>query len=242
MSFLVLLVLVAIILLIAAKKFSGHFQASSRSFPYEKQSYLLSPAERSFFGVLKQAVGDSYLIFTKVRLADLFNVRSGLEPKDRLRAFNKISAKHIDFVICDPNSIEVLAAIELDDKSHAHPKRKIRDEFVNGVFNAAGVALGRVPAKKGYSLVDIHGVLSQILDIGTEFDLEEKDKDFSFGEEHPAPEDGQQFKYVSKSKPLCPACGNTMEEKTNRNIGEKLWVCSKAPICDETMTIGTAKV
>jgi Protein of unknown function (DUF2726) len=241
MSFLALLFFVAIILLIVAKKFSGHFQASSQSFPYEKQRQLLTPAERSFFGVLEQAVGDSYRIFTKVRLADLFNVQSGLEPKDRLRAFNKISAKHIDFVICDPNSIEVLAAIELDDKSHAHPKRKIRDEFVNGVFNAAGVALGRVPAKKGYSMVDIHGVLSQILDIGTEIDREEKDKDFSFGEEHTSPKDGQRLKYVSKSRPLCPACGNPMEEKINDDVGGKLWVCSKAPICDETMTINTAE-
>ncbi len=237
MEGLVLLVLIVVIVKIISVKFPFHFKASPQSFPYEKQTKLLTPAERSFFGVLDQAVGDSYRIFAKVRLADLFKVRAGLDSKDRLRAFNKISAKHIDFVICDPNSIEVLAAIELDDKSHAHAKRQIRDEFVNRVFDGAGVPLGRVPAKRGYALVDVYGVLSQLLDPGIEADLEETEADFSFGNEHSIQDNSSRIKYVTKSKPLCPSCGNSMEEKLVENSEDKLWVCSKAPVCSETLPI-----
>jgi hypothetical protein len=44
---------------------------------YEAVPEFLSPAERSFFGVLQQAVASEYQIFAKVRLADVF-VPSGI--------------------------------------------------------------------------------------------------------------------------------------------------------------------
>lgn len=179
----IVLVIFAILVKLINDKIAS-LKEDFKQFPYEKQGRLLTPAERSFFGVLEQAVGESYRIFVKIRLGDLFRVKAGMDPKDKLRAFNKISAKHIDFVICEPDSVEVLAAIELDDKSHDRPKRKIRDEFVNQVFEGSGVPLGRVPAKKSYSLVDVYGVLSQILDTGPEVDLEEVEEDFVFGDEH----------------------------------------------------------
>lgn len=33
--------------------------------PYQRKDYLLSKAERSFFGVLQKAVGNRYLIFAQ---------------------------------------------------------------------------------------------------------------------------------------------------------------------------------
>jgi hypothetical protein len=38
---------------------------------YERQNAFLTAAERSFFGVLQQSVATNYLIFPKVRLADI---------------------------------------------------------------------------------------------------------------------------------------------------------------------------
>ena len=242
MEGLVLLVLIVVIFKIISVKFPFQLKDSSKFFPYEKQSKLLTPAERSFFGVLEQAVGDSYRIFAKVRLADLFKVKAKMDPKDKLRAFNKISAKHIDFVICDSDSVEVLAAIELDYKSHAHPKRKIRDEFVNHVFDGAGVPLGRVPAKKGYSLADVYGVLSQILDPGIEAEIEKVEADFVFGDDPSIPIDPPTFLYVTKSKPLCPSCGNEMVEKHSEDTRKSLWICSMSPVCTDTLPIKNASI
>src|SRR5688500_17038104 len=39
--------------------------------PYRKKDYLLTRAERSFYGALQAGVGSDYLTFPKVRLADL---------------------------------------------------------------------------------------------------------------------------------------------------------------------------
>lgn len=237
MEGLIFLVVIAVIIKILTVIFTSRKKDNLRNFPYEKQARLLSPAERSFFGVLEQATGDSYRIFTKVRLGDLFKVKAGLEYKDKLRAFNRISAKHIDFVICDPASIEVLAAIELDDKSHGHAKRKTRDEFVNQVFEVAGLPLGRVPAKKGYTLADVQGVLSQILNTEAEIEPDKIEQDFIFGDEHKLPDDSPKFQYAAKSKLLCPSCGNKMEESQMGGDGGKEWVCSMSPVCSERLPV-----
>jgi hypothetical protein len=34
------------------------------------------------------------------------------------RAFAKIRAKHLNFVLCDPKTLAILCAIELDDSTH----------------------------------------------------------------------------------------------------------------------------
>lgn len=62
---------------------------------------LLTPAERSFYGVLISAVGDSALVFSKVRVADVLKPQKGLDRSNWQRAFNRISSKHFDFVLCN---------------------------------------------------------------------------------------------------------------------------------------------
>jgi hypothetical protein len=122
------------------------------AFPYEPAEALLTPAETAFFEVLVDAVGDDFALFSKVRLADVIVPRPGLTNKFRMRAFNRISAKHLDFVICDPGSYIVLGVIELDDSSHALEARRLRDEFIDGALAAAGIPILHVPAQRRYSV------------------------------------------------------------------------------------------
>jgi hypothetical protein len=119
--------------------------------PYEPCGYLFTKAERSFLGVLDVAVGSEYRVMGKVRVADILKPRKGLDASDRTRALNRITAKHVDFLLCDPESLAVMAAIELDDKSHAAPARVQRDDFLAAAFAAAGVPLVRIPARSGYT-------------------------------------------------------------------------------------------
>jgi len=74
-------------------------------------------AEARFLRVLDEALGEEYRVFAKLRLADLLDVR-GERGAAWLRAFNQISAKHVDFVVCRRETLEVVAAVELDDRSH----------------------------------------------------------------------------------------------------------------------------
>ena len=123
--------------------------ADAVELPYQRKDYLLSKAERAFFEVLQKAIGDRYLLFAKVRLADLLFIRRGTEK--RQSHFNRIQSKHIDFVLCDRNAVRPLLAIELDDSSHNRADRQARDAFVDSALKAAGLPILHVPASSGYN-------------------------------------------------------------------------------------------
>ena len=67
---------------------------------FEQRNPLFSPAERSFYGVLEQAVGSGYRVFGKVRLGDIVRPGKGLNKSRRTTALNKLNQKHLDFVVC----------------------------------------------------------------------------------------------------------------------------------------------
>jgi hypothetical protein len=130
-------------------------------FPYEPADALLTAAERSFYLVLVNAIGEDFGLFIKVRLADVIAVRPGVSSKHRLGAFSRISSKHLDFVLCDPETFAVLGAIELDDRSHRANNRRQRDAFIDGALRAAGIPILHVPAQRSYSATKLR---VQILD------------------------------------------------------------------------------
>ncbi len=134
--------------------------AGSDGFPYQTNKALFSPAERSFLGALEQAIGGEYRVFGKVRIADVASVRSNPNRASWQRAFNRISAKHFDFILCEPNDLSIVCAIELDDKSHQQTKRKDRDHFVVGLCNAIGLPLLQIPAQRAYSIPELRSRVS----------------------------------------------------------------------------------
>lgn len=97
--------------------------------------YLLTKNEWLEYKKLKELAGQKGLqICPKVRLADIIEPRNG---KYYQTNFNKIKAKHVDFVITDPN-LYIKAVIELDDNSHNTAERKVRDEFVDQILTSVG--------------------------------------------------------------------------------------------------------
>jgi very-short-patch-repair endonuclease len=121
--------------------------------PYQRKDFLLSKAERSFFGVLEKAVADKFLIFAKVRLADLIFIQSGTDK--RQSHFNKIQSKHIDFVLCSRDVVRPLLAIELDDSSHQATERRERDSVVDAALGAAGLPILHVPTRSSYNVQEL---------------------------------------------------------------------------------------
>ena len=126
------------------------------SFKYKYSGKLLSNAERSFFLVLKQSLSeDDYEIFVKVRIADILTPVRTLMSRDWFAAFYKISSKHFDYVLCDKETLAVVAVIELDDSSHNLSKTRARDIFVEKACKTAGLKLIRFPCKSNYHLESI---------------------------------------------------------------------------------------
>ena len=118
---------------------------------------LLSPAEKRFYRVLLEVSAPRAIVITKVRIADLISVRA----RRRLywKAFHKIAQKHVDFVVLDPQSLEPLCAIELDDSSHDRADRRRRDRFVDGALAGAGLPLHRFPVRRQYDRSEVARVI-----------------------------------------------------------------------------------
>jgi hypothetical protein len=113
---LVVLVLVVAVALLKAK--SGASEETAKPDVYYLRKSLFTPAERSFAGVMETLNLDGTAMAAKVRLADIFGVKKGLERGDRQRAQNRINAKHVDFLLIQKSDGRPLLGIELDDSSH----------------------------------------------------------------------------------------------------------------------------
>jgi len=189
---------------------------SKPEFPYRMRDDFLSPAEHSFYLVLKNIISDQVDICTKVSLSDLFYVSSNDPSKFRTYT-NKIDRKHVDFLLCDPKTLKPLVGIELDDKSHQKKDRRERDEFVEKVYEAAKLPLVRFPVRHSYSPSELNAVLQQYL-----------------GAEKAEPLSQPETSSQENASPLCPNCGSEMvlrTAKSGANQGKQFWGCSNYPRC-----------
>lgn len=141
---------IAILLLVIA------FYAVSRKFrranpwgktPYERQEYFLSPAEKQFYDVLQELVGEEITICPKPSVREVLRVRDDVK-RDRLKYFNWISQKHVDFVLCDRETMQILCAVELDDRTHERSDRRQRDAFLDKAFAKRGFHCFIFPASR----------------------------------------------------------------------------------------------
>ena len=130
---------------------------------YEALPALLTPAERSFFGVLQQAIASEYQIFAKVRLADIVKPVRNPSRSGWQSAFNRILGKHVDFVLCDLSSMAIVAVIELDDRTHERFERGTRDGLVDGALADAHIPVLRVAARQSYSPSQIREQIRQAI-------------------------------------------------------------------------------
>lgn len=117
---------------------------------YRPRGFLLTPGERRFEIALDRALPEGVRSCYKVRLGDVIDTPTGMRARERRIAWNRIAAKHLDFVLVDDATSRILAAIELDDRSHDRADRQARDEFVDAALESAGVPLLRVKVVRRY--------------------------------------------------------------------------------------------
>lgn len=156
MSWILIVVVIAIVaIVLAALKGKSVGGKGSLGFPYQPAGTLFTAAERSFLGVLDQAVGAEYRVFGKIRVADVAKVKPGLDKSARQKAVNRVAQKHFDFVVCRADNLAIVCAVELNDKSHASKKAQARDQFLTKVCEVIALPLLQVPAKRSYVTQEI---------------------------------------------------------------------------------------
>lgn len=208
-------------------------------YPYFKNSALLTPAEISFRHSLRISVDDRFEINSKVRLADIISVHKGLPKSVWSSSFNQIKAKHIDFVLVDKETTEIICGIELDDSSHNKPDRQKRDGFLDAALESANLPLLRFTANHAYKSKEIadsiDAVLSPVQKSGTF--IQDKGEQVNIRIE---PEFDLN-KSNNSSGLKCPQCDAELVEREasrGRHVGVKFLGCSNFPKCRYRKVVG----
>jgi hypothetical protein len=223
---LLIIIIVAIFLLVKQKKLSS---SESTETSFELISSLFTPAERSFYGVLKQAVDGETEIFAKVRVADVVKPQKGISKSAWQTAFNKISRKHFDFLLCNKNDLSVICGIELNDQSHKNKDRRERDNFLKSACSSANLPLIMLNAQQNYSLVEIRQTLFEHMPASLK---EPKIVAQPLTQNPPieTPEDHA----IKPEVKICPKCSTELVKRVAKKgtyAGKEFWACSAYPKC-----------
>ena len=136
---------------------------------YEQCDSLLSEAELNFYRLLVKVLAHpsepggspQAVVMSKVSVSDLVQVGKGLDASSRQSAFNRIKSKHVDFVLCNPETMRTMCVIELDDKSHGTKKAQERDALMDSIYAAAGLPILHVDCRRGYSMQEVGGMIRE---------------------------------------------------------------------------------
>jgi len=134
----ILAVLVIVVVVVAAVALA-QLKSGGRTGTYKRRK-LMTDNELEFFGRLVKALPDHY-IFPQVSMSALLEASSSDKKQahsDRLR----IAQQRIDYVVYDSHC-EVVAVVELDDRTHSRTKDHARD----GRLEQAGIRTVRFQSR-----------------------------------------------------------------------------------------------
>jgi len=163
-----LIVGISIVATVAAYLLENRFRrgGGKPSPVFRRKGALLSPAERAFLTVLEQAIGDQGRVFAMVRVADVLDLDRGTGGGDWHAALQQIQGTHFDFVICEPDSTDVICAVELHGDTHAEEAWSQRDALLAEACAMAGLPLIQLPWQQSYDVSEIRSlVLSRLAGI-----------------------------------------------------------------------------
>ena len=102
---------------------------------------LMTNREREAIGVLEGLFPDCR-VHSQVAMAAILTTKKGLDKNARVNFRNRFDRKIIDYVIERRDSGDIVAIVELDDKTHDPARDAARDKMTK----AAGYATIRIPA------------------------------------------------------------------------------------------------
>jgi len=104
---------------------------------------ILTDNEREFFYRLQRALPDFH-VFPEVAASAILQVSPTASKRDHYSLFGRFSQKRVDYVICERDSLAVIAIIELDDRTHDAKKDQKRD----ALFAEAGYQVIRFDSRR----------------------------------------------------------------------------------------------
>jgi len=134
--FFIILVIFALAILLALKR-RGLFSGDAAEWPFYAKRPLSSPEQILYYRLVSSLPNN--IVLAQVQVARVLGVKKGFNFHEWNNRINRLS---YDFVVCSKDST-VLAAIELDDKTHEATSRAATDIKKGRATTAAGLQLIR---------------------------------------------------------------------------------------------------
>ena len=185
--------------------------------PYRLRERFMSAPELALFRALQNMAGNHYVVCPKVTLNDIFYI---VRPNENVHFFNKIFRKHVDFLLCDPKSLQPVFGVVLV-KPVGKSETREADQFMEDLFLDAGLPLVHVRSGEKYSENDLRELFQlAILKVKQTKSLRASGR--------------------VDSVPMCPVCGRMMVLRIHRsgiNAGKKYYGCMDSPKCSGIVAI-----
>lgn len=128
---------------------------------FRQQKSLFTHSQRACYRALVRAVGPKPVVLARVHLSDLVQY-PGHDAKYRVH-WDLIRRHWVDFVVCSPNSIRPVIAIELGVKLDKHQREHGLD-VVAHTLASTRIRLLRLPAADNYNYAEIRQQIRRTLE------------------------------------------------------------------------------
>ena len=91
--------------------------------PYRKREYFLNARELAAFRLIKESLGEDYVVFPKVRLADLLSLSA--DAPRRQEHLERVKERKVDFVICASTELQPVLVVMAGNPSHGKKKQMV---------------------------------------------------------------------------------------------------------------------
>ncbi|MBV6450913.1 MAG: hypothetical protein MHPDNHAH_01640 [Anaerolineales bacterium] len=202
---------------VMATRDSIQVKSQDERLPYRLRERFMSATELALFRSLQNMAGKHYVVCPKVALNDIFYI---VRPNENVHFFNKIFRKHVDFLLCDPKSLQPVFGIELV-KPVGKSEAREADQFLEDLFLSAGLPLVHVMSSENYS----EGDLAELFQLAI----------LKVKQSRPLRATGR-----SDSVPHCPICGKMMVlrmHRTGPDKGKRYYGCMDNPRCSGAVRI-----
>lgn len=134
------------------------------TYPYKLKQRIFSDKEGYFYRDVRPIAEKlGLIVFTKMRIADLLEVPQN--HPEFTKWFNRIKAKHIDFIFVD-SAYHIKLLVEIDDPTHNRPDRQARDKEVNEMFRQQGLEVLHLRAwGRQYGAEDLETIITNALNV-----------------------------------------------------------------------------
>ncbi len=84
--------------------------------PFEKRRFFFTAKQRAFYQALQQSIGDKYIVFSRVSMAEVIRTSHGLSKKKRAAYVQKLQGVQVPFVLCEATSLVIVAGVSWMNK------------------------------------------------------------------------------------------------------------------------------